>query len=160
MPSVRPETQACRCYPTSTLSYRFVWLSLLTHWSLYKTTAILLPTFSNALSSLCLKESIKVYSQGSWLSQISIGFGNGLAPNRGHEQITKFMGPTWGPPGSCRPQMGPMMAPRTLLSGWLYMKQWCMIPLLTDTWASTLGTHCGLMTTHGDIGAKPLPEPT
>ena len=23
-------------------------------------------------------------------------------------QITKFMGPTWGPPGSCRPQMGPM----------------------------------------------------
>ena len=22
-------------------------------------------------------------------------------------QITKFMGPTWGPPGSCRPQMGP-----------------------------------------------------
>ena len=23
-------------------------------------------------------------------------------------QITKFMGPTWGPPGSCRAQMGPM----------------------------------------------------
>ena len=32
-------------------------------------------------------------------------------------QIAKFMGPTWGPPGSCRPQMGPMLAPRTLLSG-------------------------------------------
>ena len=30
-------------------------------------------------------------------------------------QITKFMGPTWGPPGSCRPQMGPMLAPWTLL---------------------------------------------
>ena len=29
------------------------------------------------------------------------------------------MGPTWVPPGSCRPQMGPMMAPRTLLSGML-----------------------------------------
>ena len=27
------------------------------------------------------------------------------------------MGPTWGPPGSCRPQMGPMLAPRTLLWG-------------------------------------------
>ena len=27
------------------------------------------------------------------------------------------MGPTWGPPGSCRPQMGPMLAPWTLLSG-------------------------------------------
>ena len=33
-------------------------------------------------------------------------------------QIAKFMGPAWGPPGSCRPQMGPMLAPRTLLSGY------------------------------------------
>ena len=32
-------------------------------------------------------------------------------------QIGKFMGPTWGPPGSCRPQMGPMLAPWSLLSG-------------------------------------------
>ena len=32
-------------------------------------------------------------------------------------QIAKFMRPTWGPPGSCRPQMGPVLAPRTLLSG-------------------------------------------
>ena len=31
-------------------------------------------------------------------------------------QIAKFMGPTWGPPGSCRPQMGPMLAQWTLLS--------------------------------------------
>ena len=32
-------------------------------------------------------------------------------------QIARFMGPTWGPPGSCRPQLGPMLAPWTLLSG-------------------------------------------
>ena len=32
-------------------------------------------------------------------------------------QRAKFMGPTWGPPGSCRPQMGPMLAPWNLLSG-------------------------------------------
>ena len=32
-------------------------------------------------------------------------------------QITRFMGPTWGPPGSCRPLMGPTLAPWTLLSG-------------------------------------------
>ena len=32
-------------------------------------------------------------------------------------QIAKFMRPTWGPSGSCRPQMGPMLAPWTLLSG-------------------------------------------
>ena len=30
-----------------------------------------------------------------------------------------FMGPAWDPPGSCRPQMGPMLAPWTLLSGYL-----------------------------------------
>ena len=28
-----------------------------------------------------------------------------------HTQIAKFMEPTWGPPGSCRPQMGPMLTP-------------------------------------------------
>ena len=27
------------------------------------------------------------------------------------------MGPTWGPPGPCRTQLGPMLAPWTLLSG-------------------------------------------
>ena len=32
-------------------------------------------------------------------------------------QITKFMGPTWGLYGPCQPQMGPMLAPWTLLSG-------------------------------------------
>ena len=32
-------------------------------------------------------------------------------------QITNFMGLTWGPPGSCQPQMGPVLAPWTLLSG-------------------------------------------
>ena len=31
------------------------------------------------------------------------------------------MGPTRGPPGSCRPQMGPMLAPRILLSGLLHL---------------------------------------
>ena len=32
-------------------------------------------------------------------------------------QIAKFMGPTWGPPGSCWPKMGPMLVPWTVLSG-------------------------------------------
>ena len=31
--------------------------------------------------------------------------------------IARLMGPTWGPPGSCRPQVGPMQASWTLLSG-------------------------------------------
>ena len=36
-------------------------------------------------------------------------------------QIAKFMGPTWGPPGSCRPKMGPMFVPWTVLSGWKHV---------------------------------------
>ena len=32
----------------------------------------------------------------------------------------QLSGPTGGPPGSCRPQMGPMLAPWTLLSGNVY----------------------------------------
>ena len=31
-------------------------------------------------------------------------------------QIARFMGLTWGPPGFCRLQMVPMIAPWTLLS--------------------------------------------
>ena len=38
-------------------------------------------------------------------------------------QRAKFMGPTWGPPGSCRPHVGPMLAPWTSLSGAI-TKQW------------------------------------
>ena len=38
-------------------------------------------------------------------------------------QIAKFMEPTWGPPGSCWPQMGPMLAPWTLLLGLTLLHQ-------------------------------------
>ena len=49
-------------------------------------------------------------------------------------QIAKFMGPTWGPPGPCRPQMGPMLAPWNLLSGLkshfkMYTKWTALCPL-------------------------------
>ena len=37
--------------------------------------------------------------------------------SRSISQIAKFMGPTWGPSGPCRPQMGPMLGSWTLLSG-------------------------------------------
>ena len=49
--------------------------------------------------------------------------------------IAKFMGPTWGPPGSCRPQMGPMLAPWTLLSWTLvshWSRKWCHISCWID----------------------------
>ena len=39
---------------------------------------------------------------------------------------SKVHGAHMGPPGSCRPQMGPMLAPWTLLSGkWSYMYDPC-----------------------------------
>ena len=38
-------------------------------------------------------------------------------------QRTRFLGPTWGPPGPCRPQMDPMLASWILLSGNTYKKQ-------------------------------------
>ena len=36
----------------------------------------------------------------------------------------KVHGANMGPPGTCRPQMGPMLAPRTLLSGQATMGNW------------------------------------
>ena len=37
-----------------------------------------------------------------------------------YSQIARFMGPTWGPPGSCWPQVGPMLAPINLaIRDWL-----------------------------------------
>ena len=46
-------------------------------------------------------------------------------------QIAKFMGPTWGPPGSCRPQMDPILAPWTLLSGFLSNNGLGLLPWTT-----------------------------
>ena len=37
--------------------------------------------------------------------------------HQNNPDIAKLMGPTWGPSGSCRTQMGPMLVPWTLLSG-------------------------------------------
>ena len=38
--------------------------------------------------------------------------------------LARLMGPTWGPPGSCRPQVGFMWAPWTLLSGYILSFSW------------------------------------
>ena len=46
------------------------------------------------------------------------------------------MGPTWGPSGSCRPQMGPILAPWTLLSGSdsLYIPCWSANDVVAKYW--------------------------
>ena len=38
-----------------------------------------------------------------------------------HTLITRFMGPTWGPSGADRTQVGPMLAPWILLSGYAFI---------------------------------------
>ena len=39
----------------------------------------------------------------------------------------KFIGPTWGQIGSCRPQLGPMLFPWTLLSGYTCTTVWSVL---------------------------------
>ena len=53
------------------------------------------------------------------------------------EHFPDSMGPTWGPPGSCRPQMGPMLAPWTLLSVNILLNH----PPETTTLYSSLSTN-------------------
>ena len=48
-------------------------------------------------------------------------------------QISRFMGPTWGPTGSCRPHMGPMLAPWTLLSGCSLVGNKAVLPNVVHT---------------------------
>ena len=60
-----------------------------------------------------------------------------------YAQIARFMGSTWGPSGSDRTQVGPMLAPWTLLSGCLYRTLSSLVQVMA----------CCL------FGTKPLPEP-
>ena len=63
------------------------------------------------------KEAILV--NGIYYLHSPIGFAN--------TQIARFMGPTWGPSGADTTQVGPMLAPWTLLSG--YITRWVGIAM-------------------------------
>ena len=53
-------------------------------------------------------------------------------------QIAKFMGPTWGPPGSCRPQAGPMLAHKPCYQGYIIER----VPVVDSNYHGTsLGFH-------------------
>ena len=41
--------------------------------------------------------------------------------------IARFIGPTWGPSGADSTQVGPMLAPWTLLSGMFFINYFCLI---------------------------------
>ena len=65
---------------------------------------------ASEVSLMDMGKSVNVWPQQSTAKQKPCAYFLGYT-------VAKFMGPTWGPPGFCRPQMGPMLAPRTLLSG-------------------------------------------
>ena len=75
-----------------------------------------------------------------------------------HAHIAKFMGPTWGPPGSCRSQMGHMLAPWTLLSGWRSWRENCTLFLwrwweMSGSWGRA-GAHWICPMWHGILWWK------
>ena len=60
------------------------------------------------------RECSSVWTNNSFASPCDY---SGSVQGGTHSQIPKFMGPTWGPPGSCRLQLGSMLAQYTLLPG-------------------------------------------
>ena len=53
---------------------------------------------------------------GVWCHLLSIHTSDGMLPSK-RTQLARFMGQTWGASGADRTQVGPMLAPWTLLSG-------------------------------------------
>ena len=65
--------------------------------------------------------------------------------------ITRFMGPTWGPPGADRTQVGPMLAPWISLSGkgFILHRNQCnrlvrVSPMRTKAWKAMLPLGIGI----------------
>ena len=63
---------------------------------------------------------------------------NGRLVNLAAAQIGRFTWPTWGPPGSCWPQVGPMRAQWTLLSGWY---NWAALTSTVTRWLTGEMVH-------------------
>ena len=60
-----------------------------------------------------------------------------------------FIGPTWGPPGSCRHQMGPMLAQWILLSGIRSLSSQ-VHGIIAPCWDEYFLQHDALIHTHAD----------
>ena len=79
-----------------------------------------------SINNLWVQEYIRLILLYVFLKQVNTVFGDAvletmfMITSSISPMIARFMGPTWGPPGSCLPQMGPMLAPWTLLSGILH----------------------------------------
>ena len=59
----------------------------------------------------CVDLEHLLFRVGQWNTCISARHDNSGVFFRHHPVVAKFMGPTWGPPGSCRPPCGPHVGP-------------------------------------------------
>ena len=99
----------------ATTSYRFVWMQLLSH------DTVPVCWTSAFWGSLC-----RVWSKH-------------------YTQIAKFMGPTWGPPGPCRPQMVPMWAHELCYQGICVYVSTQVSARFTRSWtASAMIIYCAI----------------
>ena len=67
--------------------------------------------------------------------------------------VARFMGPTWGPSGADRTQVGPMLAPWTLLSGWTCMP---MVSLIIGHQTTLMLTNEMIQGGHLDVPFKAM----
>ena len=100
-----PSPSSCQCFES---------LHVISHlWKLH-VKRISVGRSQLIIVSVCYLCTLRFYGPVAWNARIK--YLNLIKHNKA-SQIAKVMGPTWGPPGSCRPRMGPMLAPWTLLSG-------------------------------------------
>ena len=86
------------------------WRQTSLHWRHLSVTSSPITCNSVACSTYCSNQQQRKYQFSIWqaLRERKTSLTDGLTSQRA--QIAKCMGPAWGPPGSCRPQMGPMYA--------------------------------------------------
>ena len=81
-----------------------------------------------------------LYDLGKEAHEICYGFCSALIwCNCIITHIARFMGPTRGPPGSCRPQMGPMLVPWNLLSRKIWLFHAMHLPIFNRNASLALG---------------------
>ena len=87
---------------------RIIWFLVICHITLFLRQDYQMSSLNSNNRIFCTKWWVSQRVRGVMISQDQLGR---------ISQIANFIGPTWGPPGSCWPQMGPIMAPWSLLSG-------------------------------------------
>ena len=144
-------------YPKTIIAFIALVVTLQTKWTwCLRWMDILQTKFSYEISSMKMNVSIciqtllvfvyegPIYSMSAFIQvmfrHLLVDLNQSWSSSLMSSQITRFMGPTWGPPGSCRPQMGPILAPWTLLSG-IFSLDHSMLTVHKGTFCFCLNTN-------------------